>query len=244
MSKHLHAGRAAEAGLVAATLAKEGFSGPPAILEGDKGFFRAACPDANADLVLRDAEAPWQLLQSSIKPWPSCRHTHPAIDAASAVRKEIGNAEVLRVVVNTYAAAIEVCDRPRPRSVYEAKFSLQHCVAAALSGAVDFSAFEMPARDALASLASCVELVLDQRVDRAYPKAWGSTVSVTLGDGRNLRCERAHAKGDPEAPLSRAEMIDKARMLLAHGRVNSPEALIESIFALANDGPLPKLELI
>ena len=89
-----------------------------------------------------------------------------------------------------------------------------------------------------------MQLVLDERIDRAYPLAWGSAVSVTLGDGRTLRCARAHAKGDPEAPLSRTEMIDKARMLLAHGRVNSPDALIESVFALANDGPLPKLELI
>jgi len=53
-----------------------GFTGPPAILEGDKGFFAAACPDAVPTAVIADAGAVWQLRQTSIKPWPSCRHTH------------------------------------------------------------------------------------------------------------------------------------------------------------------------
>jgi 2-methylcitrate dehydratase PrpD len=82
MSKHLHAGRAAESGITATELAALGFTGPPAILEGDKGFFAAACPDAVPSAVCADADADWQLRQTSIKLWPSCRHTHPAIDAA------------------------------------------------------------------------------------------------------------------------------------------------------------------
>ena len=81
MTKHLHAGRAAAAGVLAADLARFGFTGPPAILEGAKGLFTAACPDADPGAIARDPDGPWQLLQTSIKPWPSCRHTHPAADA-------------------------------------------------------------------------------------------------------------------------------------------------------------------
>jgi 2-methylcitrate dehydratase PrpD len=73
MSKHLHAGRAAEAGIVAADLAVLGFTGPPAILEGEKAFFVAACADAKPGLVNADPDAPWQLNETSIKPWPSRR---------------------------------------------------------------------------------------------------------------------------------------------------------------------------
>src|SRR5690606_14080258 len=61
MSKHLHAGRAAEAGIVAAELAARGFTGAPAILEGEKGFFAGACPDARPEALLADPAAPWQL---------------------------------------------------------------------------------------------------------------------------------------------------------------------------------------
>ncbi len=240
MSKHLHAGRAAEAGLVAASLAKEGFTGPPAILEGEKGLFRATCADADPGAVVRDPNAPWQLLVSSIKPWPSCRHTHPAIDAALELRGEIDTRMIESVRVETYSAAIEVCDRAAPRSVYEAKFSLQHCVAAALSRDVDFDAFEAPARAQLSALASRVALARGEGYDRAYPRAWGSAVSVSLRDGQVVRRERRHAKGDPEAPLSRDEMIAKAKMLLARGQVRAPEKFIDTVLALAADGPLPE----
>ena len=58
MTKHLHAGRAAEAGVVAADLAGLGFTGPPAILEGKKGFFAAACPDAQPEIVTGNPDAP------------------------------------------------------------------------------------------------------------------------------------------------------------------------------------------
>lgn len=81
MTKHLHAGHAAAAGVLAADLAQAGFTGPPAILEGAKGWFAAACPDADPAAVVRDPDGPWQLMQTSIKPWPSCRHTHPVINA-------------------------------------------------------------------------------------------------------------------------------------------------------------------
>jgi len=61
MTKHLHAGRAAAAGVLAADLAQAGFTGPPAILEGAKGWFAAACPDADPDAVMRNPDDPWQL---------------------------------------------------------------------------------------------------------------------------------------------------------------------------------------
>lgn len=242
MSKHLHAGRAAEAGLLAADLARHGFTGPPEILEGARGFFRAACPDAQPDLVLADPHAPWALTRTSIKPWPSCRHTHPAIDAALRLSVQIGNRRVVSAAVETYQAALDVCDRVRPQSAYEAKFSLQHCVAAALSGAaMDFSSFEAPARAAHADLAARVTLAAGEPFRSAYPLAWGGRVHVSLSDGATLREESPHAPGDPEAPLNEAAFLAKARMLLAHGGVDDAEAVIAAILALAEDGPLPPL---
>lgn len=252
MTKHLHAGHAAEAGLRAAELAAHGFTGPPRILEGDKGFFRAACPDADPEAVVRDGEAPWQLLRTSIKPWPSCRHTHPAIDAGEEARAALlqrgidpAGPEVARVDVETYGAALDVCDRPDPRSDYEAKFSLQHAAAAALAlDRVDFEAFGAEARQRCAPLTAKVQPRLAEPYAAAYPQAWGSAVTVHLAGGDTIRASRTHAKGDPEAPLSRDEMIDKARMLMDHARVPDPERLAESILALGNGGALPDLGLV
>jgi 2-methylcitrate dehydratase PrpD len=242
MTKHLHAGHAASAGVLAADLAARGFSGPPRILEGDKGFFRAACPDARPDQVLAQPDMPWALTQTSIKPWPSCRHTHPAIDAALELSPRLDGAVVERVEVATYGAAIDVCDRPVPTSPYEAKFSLQHCVAAALGdGRVDFASFEAPARDRHGALRARVAIAAAEPYAGAYPQAWGSAVTVRLADGTAIGAARRDAYGDPEAPLDEAAMVAKARMLLAHGAVAAADRLIKDILALADDGPLPDL---
>lgn len=242
MTKHLHAGRAAEAGVLAADLAGFGFTGPPNILEGVKGWFAATCPDADPAAVTRDPDAPWQLLQTSIKPWPSCRHTHPTIDAAHELRRRIAAEPLESITVETYPAALEVCDRPVLQSDYEAKFSLQHCVAAALTREnVDFAAFNDAARNELADLRERVRLRVAEPYASAYPQAWGGAVTVTLRGGEQVTARRTHAKGDPEAALSPVELIAKARMLMVYGGVREPDRLIDAILALSDDAPLPSL---
>ncbi len=242
MTKHLHAGRAAEAGVLAADLARHGFTGPSAMLEGAKGWFAATCPDPDPDAVTRDPDGPWQLLLTSIKPWPSCRHTHPAIDAAQELRHRIVAGTIERVEVETYPAALDVCDRPLPQSDYEAKFSLQHCVAAALGReTVDFAAFAEPARRELAELRGRVTARVAEPYTSAYPRTWGSAVTVTVRGGERLTVRRTHAKGDPEAPLTPIDLITKARMLMIHGGVDKPDRLIDAILALSDDEALPEL---
>jgi 2-methylcitrate dehydratase PrpD len=226
MSKHLHAGRAAEAGVLAAELAREGFTGPPAILEGPQGFFAGACPDADPDAVLRDPSAPWQIHATSIKPWPSCRHTHPAIDAALALARQIEPKRIAQVEVVTYRAALDVCNRPQPANEYAAKFSLQHCVAYALSAnKIDFDSFGESARALAAPLAREVKVRAGEPYASAYPAAWGGEVAVTLKDGARHVEIRPHAKGDPEAPLDANEMLEKATMLLRFAGIDAaPQA--------------------
>jgi 2-methylcitrate dehydratase PrpD len=242
MSKHLHAGRAAEAGLLAADLAARGFSGPPQILEGDKGFFKATCADAQPDRLLAEPDAPWQLRLTSIKPWPSCRHTHPTIDAGLSLAPSIGNRKIERIRVATYQAALDVCDRVAPRSEYEAKFSLQHTAAAAVTdGRIDFSSFDAAARQRLAETAARVEIAAVAPYAQRYPTAWGAEIVVQLDDGSELNASREHAFGDPENPLDDTAMRAKAAMLLDYGGVSMPAAFIDAVMALAEDAPLPEL---
>jgi 2-methylcitrate dehydratase PrpD len=242
MSKHLHAGRAAEAGIVAAELAALGFTGPSAILEGKTGFFAAACPDADPDAVMRDPDAPWQVHLTSIKPWPSCRHTHPVIDGALELAGKVDADAVEAVEIVTYGAAIDVCDRPVANSAYEAKFSLQHCAAAALQrGLMDFAAFDAEARAKAAPLAQKVTVSAGGSYAASYPEAWGAGVAVTLKDGARLEAVRPQCKGDPEAALDEAEMVAKSRMLLRHGGLNDPDGLVEGVLAMADGGAAPDM---
>lgn len=241
MTKHLHAGRAAEAGVLAAGLARLGFTGPPRILEGAKGFFTATCPDADPDKLLQDiTAAPWQLWQTSLKPWPCCRHTHPLIDVALALHPRFDPAAIEAVLVETYPAALDVCDRMHPTSDYEAKFSLHHCVAAALTqGQVDFSSFDGQARHALAELRSRTRVQIAKPYAGAYPDAWGGAVTLLPKYGAPVKAQCAHAKGDPSHPLSPDEVTDKAARLLQQGGFSKPAELIAAILDLTDDGPIP-----
>lgn len=246
MTKHLHAGRAAAAGVLAADLAKRGFTGPPRILEGAKGFFAAMCPDADPGAVTRGADAPWQLTLTSVKPWPSCRHTHPLIDACLEIGGLADGDAIERIEIETYPAALDVCDRPAPETEYEAKFSLQHCAAAALTrDTIDFDAFSAAARAALRPLAGRVHVEAAEPYVTAYPGAWGAAVTVFLADGTTRKSTRANTKGDPENPITSDDMIAKARMLLTYGGISAAEAdsLIEGILGLAKGGPMPRLPI-
>ena len=237
MSKHLHAGRAAEAGVVAAELAALGFTGPPAILEGPTGFFMAACPDPDPGAILHDPLAPWQVHATSIKPWPSCRHTHPAIDASLALAGQIDLSSVSVIDVATYAAALDVCDRPVANTDYEAKFSLQHSVAVALQrGKMDFAAFGDEARADAAPLAAKVRLSAADPYATSYPVSWGAGITVELTDGTRVESVTTECKGDPEAALSADEMIAKARDLMRYAGVNDSARIIDGVLDLANGG--------
>ena len=250
MSKHLHAGHADEAGLTAAELAGCGVTGPPRIFEGPRGFFAAMCPDGEAGQIIAEPDAPWQIHQTSIKPWPSCRHTHPAIDAALEAGRRLREAGLAAdgatsIRLSTYDAALALCDRAEPGDTYGAKFSLQHTVAVALAGrALDFEAFGAASRRDMAGLRAKVRVRATPEFEGPYPNHWGAELRLEHpGMATTLVIRRDDALGDPEAPLSAQQLIDKAYWLLGHGRHRDPAGLIAAILAMPDGGPMPDLEL-
>jgi 2-methylcitrate dehydratase PrpD len=235
MSKHLHAGRAAESGWLAAELAKYGLTGPAEILEGPKGFFTATCADPAPEKILAEPDAPWQLAQTSIKPWPSCRHTHPVIDCALALHRKLDGAEAREVTIETYQAALDVCDNPVAETEYQAKFSLQHTAAIALlDGAVDLGSFDEDARQRSGDLCSRVSAVAADPWRSDYPVSWGARVSVTTANGDTIVESRKDCRGDPELALDGDAMRAKAMGLLQYGGLDESAAkqLCDSVLAL------------
>jgi 2-methylcitrate dehydratase PrpD len=246
MSKHLHTARAAQSGVIAALLAREGFTGPGTIFEGERGFFRGMCPDPRPEAIQARPDAPWEITRDSVKPWPCCRHTHPAIDAALAIHSQIGGKAIGKVSVRTYQVALDICDHALPDNAYAAKFSLQHCVATALSkGVVIRSSFDDDRRLEVRELAGKVQLGVSEPLNAAYPQAWGAEVEVETADGRLLRELRPHCKGDPENPMSEEEIVAKALDLLQDAGLTgvSAESLCEGILRLAEDEPVRGLGL-
>jgi 2-methylcitrate dehydratase PrpD len=224
-TKHLHAGRAAADGLDAALLAAQGFRGPASLLEGPQGFFAGLCPDGHPSRVAAPGDR-WLIGEVSFKPWPACRHAHPAIDAALALREEVAPEAIESVRVQGYADALRFCDRPQPATVPEARFSLQHAAAVTLlRGAPGLSAFEPQAiRDeAMASLRARISVEEDAALTARFPERYGARVTVRAG-GREHVAEVRDALGDPDLPLSEGQLFAKAVMLMRAGGVGEEAA--------------------
>lgn len=220
MAKQLHAGHAAHAGVLAALLSVQGFQGPKSILEGEQGFFKAMCPGADPEDILANPKAEWLLHETSLKPYPACRHAHPAIDAALKAFNELGASDS-DILVETYADAIKFCDRPNPQSTIEAKFSLQHSVALALTKGVPvLSDFETDVLGGpLKALRARVSVKETDAFSGAYPKHYGAAVTL------NGKTYTAHdAYGDPEVPMSENAVKDKAIGLMTHAGMRAKDA--------------------
>lgn len=250
-AKQIHNAQAAGDGLLAARMAAAGLRGPARILEGAEGLFAATAPGADPGSLLAGVTAAgWCLDDVSLKPWPACRHAHPVIDAALALLAGIGRdrltvREVAAVAVQTYGDALRFCDRPEPRTVIEAKFSLQHAVAVTLlGGPPPLSAFDpaMIADADAATLRARVKVTVGEPFAGAYPDHFGARLAVTLADGTLLVQEQADALGDPENPLPLDRAIGKARslMLAAGMGEGAVEQLVTECLALPDGGPLPR----
>lgn len=214
-TKHLHVAEAARRGVQAALAAQAGIAGPLRILEGAQGFFAGLAPDGTPTVLL---EGPlWAMHDTSFKPWPACRHTHPAIDAALALRPELAGRLPDRIVIETYRDAVLFCDRPEPTDTAAARFSLQHAVAVALhDGPPAISAFERHALGAphYARLRGVSQVRDDAALTAAYPAHYGARISVHVGD-QTLTRTVADAWGDRENPMDPGAVVAKFEGLAA-----------------------------
>jgi 2-methylcitrate dehydratase PrpD len=231
--KQLATAHAARAGVAAAAQAAAGFTGPARILEGEIGFLATYYPGSDVAAVIADPARAFQIHDVSFKPWPACRHTHPAIAAALTLPP----GGVAEVTVATYRAALEFCDAPNPQTDHDARFSLQHCVAVALlRGAPTLADFQPGARadPNLAALRARVRLREDPEMTAAFPARMSARLTLRDLSGHVHTAACRDAPGDPEDPLPEAELRDKARRNLRSGGVapEAAEALIDTCHAL------------
>jgi len=134
MSKPLHAGRAAEGGLLAALAAGKGMTGATGMLSGERGFGAAMCGGPDWSRAVDDLDGPFTILDTTQKNHGCCGHTFAALDGVIALKRAHGlsPADVDRLRVGTYATALEVTGNASPSTATEARFSLPYCAAVAL----------------------------------------------------------------------------------------------------------------
>ena len=249
MGKQLHNGRAAHAGVLAADLARCGFTGASKILEGPLGFFAAMCPDGDIDRVLADPDDEWKLFDTGFKPWPACRHTHPTIDATLALRDSVDLDAIDVIEVHTFRDAVGICDRVHPTTTVESKFSLQHAVAVVLlEGTPTLAHFTAEAATGprYRGLRERVRPMVSEPYAANFPSRYGAKVSVYLRDGRTIEAQALDALGDPGNPLSIEGIVAKAHTLLAAAGIapTRASAIVDATLALPRGASLTQLGLL
>ena len=219
-SKQLHTAHAAAAGLMAAYLAQDGFTGAAQILEGPQGMAAGMSSDADPAKLVDGLGTRWATAETSFKYHASCRHTHPAADALLQVMQQhrLQPGDLAGVVTHVHQGAIDVLGPVvRPVTVHQSKFSMGTVLAlVAQFGHAGLAEFDQHfLSDATQALRDKVTMQLDAEVDGAYPRRWIGKVTVTTTDGRVLHGRVDEPKGDPGNTLSRDEITAKALRLAA-----------------------------
>lgn len=232
LTKQWHCGNAASDALVAAQLAGAGLRGPRRLFDSSRGFHAILC-EGSAPEELTSGRSGWQLHDTSYKPWPSPRPTHAAITAALDLHPAVAGRDIERVELKTFGMAVDLCNHQPVETAHDARFSLAHCVAVALSqGSVAFESFEVAEIRRQAGLVQRTRVVEDAAMTAAYPERSQASVEVLLADGQMLAGHVDYALGDPQRPLSEGQLRSKHAKLLALTSVADGETLLSTISTL------------
>lgn len=239
-TKRLHPGWASHNGIIAAELAKEGFTGPNSIIEGNKGFANAYSYDAKLNEINLDySNEDNYILKSSIKPHACCRYKQGPLDLVLSIVNEhdLSPSDINKINVYLVQTALPIVAEPQaekrnPSSSVDAQFSMHFGAAVAvlyrktLLEQYEDHITQLPEVKDLMNKVVCFR---DEELEKDFPKKWPARVVIETSKGTFSK-EIEYPKGEPENPLSWEEMIEKFKY------VSSPiydtyeqEKLIKSI---------------
>ena len=241
MVKRLHLGRAAEGGVLAASLAADGFTGPVSALEGQAGFLKVLCNEFDMAELTRGLGRDYVTMSILLKRFPAHITAHTPLQAIEELREAHGfaGADVASISIAGEERVARVNNIPAPADLMMAQYSVPFCVALALyRDPRDPRSFDDAAvRDPdIRSLASRVTITVDQEV-HAHG-ALASTVMVALKDGRTFSRRVEHFKGTPQNPLSPGEVREKFLRLTRKYREDAMMRLIARLQQLENEPDL------
>lgn len=222
-SKILHGGWGAHAGLIAIDFARAGITGPESVFEGEMGFFKAHLKPITGELDFARGGSGfgkvWYTPETAFKPYPCCQLLHAFIEASKQVladlrRDGVGVSQITRIGCKLAEPGLALVTEPkerkkRPQTPHEARFSLPYGVASALIyGDVGLETFrpERLGEPKVLKLAALVESAEDP--DSDYPAHCPAILEVEAA-GKHYRVHVPYHPGSPEAPLLKADVLDK-----------------------------------
>lgn len=233
MVKRLHLGRAAEGGVLAASLAREGFTGPETILEGKFGFLQAFSRDADLERLTRGLGKEYEVLNICMKRFPCHINAQAPIQAVQELRDEhsFRAEDIEEIVIAGAERLVTHHNIPEPKDVLMGQYSVPFSVALSLCREAEdpssFSEASLKAPEIL-SLSRRIKPVVDE-ASKHIQGYWGARVTIRLKDGRELLRGISQFKGSPAHPLSREEVGRKFLRLTADLKKDAAKRLLERI---------------
>jgi 2-methylcitrate dehydratase PrpD len=217
-TKRMHAGWAAQSGIRAALIAREGFLGPRTVLEGVHGFYKAFAPSVppNFDEIFDGLGTRWVMDGIAFKPYACGTMIQPFIDCAVMLAERgVQPDQVAELVCNVGEGTVHrlwepVAVKQRPPTAYAAKFSTQYGIAMGLlhrkAGFEQFTE-EMTRDPAALAVAGKVRYVIDP--SNPYPKRFVGHIRAVMKDGSEVEVRQPHMRGGKEEPMSEDELTRK-----------------------------------
>ncbi|MEK7214165.1 MAG: MmgE/PrpD family protein [Chloroflexota bacterium] len=237
-TKRLLAGMATYNGVFAAQLAGHGFLAQQDVFQGPRGYYKVAFGrEGNPEAITKDLGKVFEVVNVGPKGYPSCRYTHPALDATLALvrRYDVRPDAIAGVHVTLSRRDYDaVWGGHPPATDVDAQFSIQYAVAAALSHGQFFleETHESSWRDpAILQLQQRITAEVDPGYDKWFLEVKPAQVTITLPDGRQVAQRIDYAKGHPLNPVPWAEIQEN---FMRCGRWASPP-LSDSALLRARD---------
>jgi 2-methylcitrate dehydratase PrpD len=212
-----YAGVGSASGILAARLAESGVTPETDAIGTVFGEVSSSWHDPA--LLLEDLGERFEVMRGYIKPFPSCRYSHPAVEATRDLvnRHDIDPAQIREVRVDTYDLAVTLAER-EPASELGAKFSIPHQVAAVLvRGSIGPDEYrdEALGDPTIRGLSRKTAVVEDPAMTAVAPEQRPARVTVTMVSGIELAAEVERSSGGPDLPMPDEEVLGKFRSLAA-----------------------------
>lgn len=212
MTKPFHPGKAAQNGLLAALLAKKGFTSSEKILEAKRGFANVLAPEHDLEKVNVNWGKDWELLKNSFKPYACGIVLHPSIDACIYLHKNVSLEDLKSIELKVNPYVLELTGKETPQTGLEGKFSVYFTAAIAF---LDGEASEKQYTDEKVKDQKIIEMQkkISITVDEAI-KEEEVEVKAVLKDGSEITNKVEHAKGSIQNPMVEEELLTKFNSLV------------------------------
>ena len=220
-TKRSHVGQAAQNGLSCAIMAAEGFKGPSKAFEGKWGYLHSYASGGDMEKAIDGLGKKFETLNLGVKPYPSCRYSHAAIDGIIELKNELGfsTSELDDIDIGLSETALNIIgyplsDKQNPKSVVDGQFSMPFCAAVTVkSGGLKWDDYKNHLNDSdTLSLCNKIKVSPDKDAEECCPEYMSAKVKVVV-KGKKYEKFVKIPKGEPENFMEDSEFISKFRSL-------------------------------